>query len=942
MRRGLKVFLFAMLVGAIALSAFGQATTATIHGKVTNDQGQALANAEVDAVGTQTGIVVTAKSGNDGRFKLNGIKPGPINLVVSAPGFEPKSQTLTVLLGQDLEANFVLSAGGVYTEAITVVGNQAVEMRTAEAATNVSPQQLESLPQDDRNFLRFAELAPGIRMSNNPERKVIAGDAQDPEQTNIFIDGVSFKNDVLQGGAVGQDASRGNPFPQSAVQEFRVITQNYSAQYQKASSAIITAVTKSGGNDIDGEAFVFYQPEAWVSTLEKNFQYASLTSNPDYRRYQPGFSIGGPIIRDQLHYFLSYEADDEHATRQVAIGNPGQYGSQFGQYAGVFDSPFKSNLGFGKVTWQPVPNQIVDFSANYRREHEVRDFGGQTSYQSATDLRNWVYGGTVRHQWNNAESLNQASLSYQKYGWNPTPLNPDMVGLNYEGVIRLGGNSTTQKFDQRRIELRDDYTFPTITAAGDHSIQAGFTTDFMHYRVDKSLFGNPQYNFRVDPNNGLTFEQPYEAQFGFGNPVLSTSNNEYGIYGQDSWTVNDRLNLNLGVRWDYETQMLDQNYVTPANIVAGLTGKIDSNYFSNGSQRSGYKGEIQPRLAFTYDLTGKGQSIIFGGAGRYYDRLFLNATLDERYRLQYPVYRIEFSPNGEPRDGGATIMWDPAYFTRAGLNQLIASGQANPEIYLLNNDTKPPYSNQWNLGFRQSLGSWVGSISYNAVRGYRGFTWLSATGICCSALVPGYGNVIISDPNGKRHWYDGVFLTLDRPYTSSDRWGAHVAWTHAKATQNGNDLFSLDYPSAAAYPRHEVPGSQRDNIVLSGIVGLPWDVRVSTVAQFGTGGAYNVLDFSQGFSLENRLATHPFKNSIRPPKTWGFAERNVDFSLEKAFPVGGGASIGLVAQIFNAFNWANYGCLDNFIPPEGNPNLGNPNCVINLGRREQVGLRVKF
>ena len=83
---------------------------------------------------------------------------------------------------------------------------------------------------------------------------------------------------------------------------------------------------------------------------------------------------------------------------------------------------------------------------------------------------------------------------------------------------------------------------------------------------------------------------------------------------------------------------------------------MDSSYFSNGNNRSQYKNEFQPRLGFSYDLTGDGKSILFGGAGRYYDRLFLNATLDERYRLQFPVYRIEFSPDGRAR---ATIQWNP-------------------------------------------------------------------------------------------------------------------------------------------------------------------------------------------------------------------------------------------------------------------------------------------
>jgi outer membrane receptor protein involved in Fe transport len=935
MRRTLQSFLFVLLAGLLAAPAFGQSTTATIRGRVTNEQGAALGNAKIEARGAASGFVKTVTAGPDGSFQLGGLTPGSYNVTVSSEGFEARTETLTVLVGQNLNITFVMTPTAVVNESITVVGEQPVEMRTPEAATNVTTRQIENLPQDNRNFLNFAALAPGIRLSNDPLRKTLAGDAQPSEQTNVFIDGVSFKNDVLMGGSVGQDASRGNPFPQNAVQEFRVITQNYSAQYEKASSAIISAVTKSGGNQITGQSFWFYQPKEWVSKTPQNFQFSTLSTNPDYKRSQPGLSIGGPIVQDKLHYFLAYEGDDEQATTGVTIGNA-NFINQFAPYLGTFPSPFKSNLGFAKLSWQPAENQLVDWSGNYRQEHETRDFGDKVSFQSAHNIKNSVDGTTVRHQWNSDKALNQATLSYQDYTWNQAALNPGLVGLNYEGVIRIGGADTSQKFDQKRLELRDDYSF-TASLHGEHSFQIGGNIDSLRYNVNKSQTGNPLFNFRNDPANGFTFAQPFEAQYGFGNPVLATNNQQYGIYGQDNWTVNPHLTVNLGLRWDYETKELDQSYVTPANIAAALAGKVDSSYFSNGNSRQAFKNEIQPRLGFSYDLRADGKSVIFGGAGRYYDRLFLNATLDERYRLQFPVYRIEFSPDGRP----GTIKWDPSYLSAAGLNALIASGATSPEIYLLNNNTKPPYSDQWNLGFRQTLGKWTGSVSYNGVRGYHGFTWLSASGLCCQALVPGYGNVIISDREGKRYWYDAFFFTLDRPYESG--WSAHLAWTHAKATQTGNDLFSLDYPSAAAYPRHEVPGTERDRIVANALWGgLPWDLRFGASLAFGTGGATNVLDFSQGFDLAARERTQPFKNSIRPPTTWGFADRSIDFRLEKDFRIAGSISVGVVGEIFNAFNWTNYGCLANFIPPEGNPTFGQPSCVINLGRREQVGLKINF
>ena len=294
LRRPWLILLFAL---AVAGSAFAQsATTATLRGKITNAKGNAVANAEINAVETSTGFVHTVNSRPDGTYTLAGLSPGLYNIVVAAPGYSPKSQDITVLIGQVLDLNIGMDTTATLSESITVVGTQAVETRTSEIATNVTTQQIETLPQPERNFLNFAAMAPGVRLSNDPQRKTFAGDAQPAEATNVFIDGVSTKNDVLQGGISGQDSSRGNPFPQNALQEFRVITQNYSAQYDKASSAIITAVTKSGGNAFTGQAFVFYQPRNWVAKTTKNFQFSTLATNVEYRRYQPGISFGGPII----------------------------------------------------------------------------------------------------------------------------------------------------------------------------------------------------------------------------------------------------------------------------------------------------------------------------------------------------------------------------------------------------------------------------------------------------------------------------------------------------------------------------------------------------------------------------------------------------------------------------------------------------------------------
>jgi outer membrane receptor protein involved in Fe transport len=937
--RRIAVVVVTLLALLLSLNAFAQSSTATIRGKVTNESGTAISNAEINAVSTSTGFVHTVNAGSSGSYVLGGLTPGTFNLVVAAPGYEPKSQDLTVLVGQTLDVNLRLTPTAVLTESITVVGNQLVDTRAPEVATNVTVEQIEHLPQPDRNFLNFAALAPGVRISLDQERKTFSSGGASAEQVNVFIDGVSFKNDVLQGGVVGQDSSKGNPFPQNAVQEFRVITQNYGAQYEKASSAIITAVTKSGGNQFDGDAFIYYQNKDWVA---RDFFTPATTAKPDYKRNQYGLSLGGPIVRDRINFFASFEGNDQDRTRRVFLSNP-NFANRFGQFEGTFTSPFRSKLAFGKVSLQPTKDQLIDWSANYRHETDIKDFGDQASYQSARNVKNDVSGTTLRHQWTGNVTLNQASLSYEDYKWNPVAIGDAGVGLNYQGIIRIGGTDTVQKFGQKRFELRDDYTYAGLNAYGTHTIQAGGVADLLKYTAQKQQFGNPLYEFRQD----ISLEFPFQALYGVGDGDLSLNNREFGIYGQDSWVVNPNLSLNLGVRWDYETNMINNDYVTPPAVVQAFTGKIPSKYFSTGNNRKPYKSAFQPRFGFSYDLSANGRSVVFGGAGRYFDRLYFNATFDEAYRVQYAIRTFRFSANGEPRDGSPTIKWDPSYLTAAGLNQLIAQGTApSPEVFFLGDDVKPPHSDQWTLGFRQSLGSTVASVSYAAIRGKNGFTYIlvnrNAQGRCCVNLVPGYGNVWVSDPT-KRNWFDGIYLTLDRPMTSW--WGYHLAYTRGKATQTGGaDTISFDYPTVAAYPRYPTATDERNRLVFTGMIHAPWDIRFSTLITLGSGVPYNVFDASRGFDPpEFQLKLNggkPAKQDFIIPDAWAY--RSVDLRGEKDFNVVGRSRVGVTFEAFNVFNYHNFGCFEGFIArlPEINPRFGQPNCQVDPGRRFQVGLRV--
>jgi hypothetical protein len=329
-----------------------------------------------------------------------------------------------------------------------------------------------------------------------------------------------------------------------------------------------------------------------------------------------------------------------------------------------------------------------------------------------------------------------------------------------------------------------------------------------------------------------------------------------------------------------------------------------------------------------------------------------NSTLDERFRQQYAVRTFQFSETGGGiRDGVETIAWDPSFMSVAGLQSLIDRGIApNPEVFLIGNDTEPPSSDQWSLGLRHNFWGIVGSVTYSGMRGRNLFTFIRGNrrpdGSCC-LTVPGFSNIIISDLDGRRSWYNGLYIQADRPYGIGDtRYGFSVTYTLGHAEETGGDLFSLDFPTAADYPRHPTANDERHRLVMTGIVGLPFDFIASTFITLGSGLPFTITDESRGVGANERRV---LRNEGRPeqfgfiiPNAWAY--RSLDLQVEKAFRFGGTQSVSVVFQGFNIFSFDNFTGFQGSIPqlPAVNINFGRGDRVIDTGRRLQFGLRYGF
>jgi hypothetical protein len=457
------------------------------------------------------------------------------------------------------------------------------------------------------------------------------------------------------------------------------------------------------------------------------------------------------------------------------------------------------------------------------------------------------------------------------------------------------------------------------------------------------------------------------VEFQTGDPNFSTNNTQLGLYLQDDWSPTERLVLNLGVRWDYETHMMNYDYVTPRAVVDSLTRYQDrlfipldpNRYFTDGNNREPFYGAIQPRVGFSYALDRSATTSVFGGWGLFYDRTVFDIAIEESYALQHPSYTVFFAPPGEAPTGNLA-RFEPRFLAdpQAMVRELTANRQFNtPEVKLIPNDLRPPMAQHFNLGLRRAFGALEASAAYTGVRSRNipTFYWANQNFVCpersfavanCfqSRTIPGWGTILLMDDTG-RTWYDALQLKLDRPYRGRGAgewgWGAGLHYTFARRQTEGfNDLFS--FPNPVDFPR-QVRNDEPHRVVANWIVDVPWlwGIQFSGIINLGSGTRYDVggrFDCHQANTCFEAGGFEPERRSFIIPNA--FAYRNVDLRLRKEFVNWGGARLGVAAELFNAFNYQNFGDFNTFNRTD--PNFGTARGVISDPRRLQIGLEYNY
>lgn len=1016
-RRLLSTALVSCLMLAAAPNVMAQSANASLRGQVSGAQ----AGAEVTATNVATGTVRRGTVRADGSYSLMGLDPGTYNVVANG-----QTQKITVTVASTATLNFSeAAAGGTGTTAATNLDTVNVvaptllqEVRTSEVGKTVSLQQIQTTPQVSRNFLEFADAVPGMIFTRDAKGNTsLRGGATNSDGTNVYIDGVGQKSYVKGGGISGQSGSAGNPFPQLAIGEYKVITGNYKAEYGQVSSAAITAATKSGTNEFKGETFYRYTNDSMRAMTPAERQPGKSKEESAEKEY--GFALGGPIIQDKAHFFVTYEAKrfdlpvtiaPDGAVTPSAANLPAEGAAGLGPAS----QPFQQDLIFAKIDFEPTDNDRIELTFQDRDETQ-QQFSGQTAKVHGKVVDNTDRRYALRWNHSGERFYNELMVTHEEAFNNPLPLNfgngiiytaPDFGDSDAnrpqeKTLVQVGAADAfaSQVKGQKGWAIEDNLTLDGLQWAGDHTIKMGAKYKQIDLYASDAAQINPQFSYTID-NPAFPSGTPYKAQFTKASTGVTGVQSEVrakvkqiGLFIQDDWQVNDHLQLNIGLRWDYEKNPIYTDFVTPPEVVKALfsqdpnapagvsqtyaetlarSGLDVNDYISTGRNRKNFKNAWQPRLGFSYDVNADEQHVFHGGAGRSYDRdLFDNLALETtKLALPQPTVFFRNPATGNCMYGQTPCFdWNPNLLNGIENVQALLGSTSNEgmEVDLLNNNMKVPYADQFSLGMSNQFGEWLTDATISRTLTYDGFAFTLGNRfnngnffdnqMLCGAKeptygqpwncnIPGFGSLIIGQ-QGIKTRSTQLLLSAQKPYTKESGWGTSIAytWTNARHNRNINEHYSFDRGTIGEYPTIKSNGAPRHRLVVTGSYDGFWGITFGgklTLATPTPGNDWScIAQAGNSNCMPTPAAGTPSGNGhfLLGGKIFGY--RSLDLQATKTFKLAGDTELYARIDIINVLNFDNFSNL-NYVKQDGTLLVSYNETGDVIGTPRQVKAEVGF
>ena len=670
--RALTVFL--ILGIAFPLAVCGQVAGGTIYGTITDPSEKSIPQAQVSIANVATGITTTVMTNSDGFFTAPNLLPGEYEITVTAKGFTTeirKGVTLTV--GAQQAFNLSLRVGSAAKTVVEVTTEApAIQLVSSDISAVVSANTVRELPLNGRSWTDLAALQPGVdTIQTQPgfqtgsdrgnrgfgQQLTISGAR--PQQNNYRLDGVSL-NDYANG---APGSVLGGNLGVDAIQEFSVLTSNYSAEYGKTSGGVVNAITRSGTNAFHGSGYEFIRNDKLDAA---NFFEAGQRS--PFRRNQFGGAIGGPIIKNKTFFFADYEGirqskgianldlvPSPNARNGILSTGTVAVAPAAAQYLALY--PVPAACGQDVCPFVFSAQQVINENfVTSRVDHKFSDkdslFGtylfDRTPYSSPDPFGNVLLGSLTSRQIVAAEethSFTPTFINAVRFGYNHesvnnnqslTPINPaasDPSLAAFSGrdaaFIHIGGGPTdmpggvgglpTYFYRWNSFQAYDDAFFNR----GTHSIKFGFAFERMLMQATALTDPNGIWNFVDLPS----FLQGQGTKFQGGVAASLTPRNLrqsiFGGYVQDDWRARPSLTLNLGLRYEMATvptetagKLVNLRHITDPLPVCGVlvAGSCASAgpLFSNPTLHN-----FEPRIGFAWDPFHNGRMAIRGGAGLF-------------------------------------------------------------------------------------------------------------------------------------------------------------------------------------------------------------------------------------------------------------------------------------------------------------------------------------
>ncbi len=962
-----------LLAGLVwAAPASAQSTSGALSGTVRAAGGGPVNGAVVQAHSESTGALRTGVTDEDGRYRIDLLSPGSWTVVARlADGGISTTRIVQMAVQQTIQLDFTVSKGP--SERVTVTAERPLvdRMKTA-GQLRVGGGEADALPLSGRVFTDLALLDSSVRQAApgnyfGERGAVFVVNGQSGRSNSFLVDGLD-NNDQVSG------TSQNSFFSQQVIQEFVLLTHQYSAEFGRASGGLMNVVTKKGTNESSWDAFIQGTSADWNRTGEfvEGLPHAG-TSQDAVRRFQVGATVGGPIRKDKAFYFVAFEhQESDDVLPYTGVDREGINGGRFVAPSDDDNLFVRADFNFGNRT-----DLMLRLSADDRSNAGV-NVGGVFTPEAGfrIDEQDLQFAGTLNrivapHILSETRFL-AATSDFEQHA------NSSRPGVSRPSGV-FGGNSLNRQLrDEQRFQLVQNMTW----MRKDHTFKFG--VDVTHSRTQIEAAFNPNgnfiYNYDIpfepgdcgegmsaseslghlpngdvpgvdcegevgdDDGDGRVDELPniYSYPLVFilieGTPKTTIRDTRVGVFAQDRWELGPRWLLDYGLRYDFGT------YELPSDA------RVDSVVPNGGAGRDA--DNVAPRFGFTFTPRPGGKTVIRGGAGVFYDKLVLAfpavaaITSGTQIGLHFPQgFAIEITEKDIEERGIETIR-----------NELFFAEQLTLR-FSTGTELETPYTVQYNLGMERPVGRHA-AFGVNLVRsqGYHlplmkdlnPVSGLIRPGPCSAARIdpdldlgipchladPAKGSIAALVTEG-RSWYSGLDLNW--------RWQREDSWFRASYTwSEAEDLGFDPLKGGIALPpdssniqgeRGRSDGDRSHRFVISGQTNLFWGLNASAVLQLSSGVPFNVTT-GQDDNVDGILTDRPVgvarndgadtprdlidavrDQPVVPLGDYGSLEEpsffQVDLRVTKPLALRGGKANGqFFVQIFNLLDTDNEGLVE--------------------------------